>query len=1530
MPEGTLGWQAALGTYHATAEAACEADWQHYQSSRSGSRYIGAFETDSPARRSCSWTSYQYLCPQETGGGIGECGTILPSSADLRCAYRYYPIGDGYCVPLQYSVPEICDPCDGVNFGGTALPLVGNPISLQNGTKLIVANDFSTEDGRFSFTRKYRSKVHGRVLPAFGPSLGLGGNWNYDFALELQLANFTGSPSNPNARLTVSSGDGSAQVFELNAQGQWIAIGGGLFYGGGYQRTTDLVVEYDGQLPASLSAITSGPSQWRFTDRHDAVWVLSSGVGPNPRIARPLSRTSVDGYRWDFAYNSDGSLASITDSFGRTAAFEWRKFYISSLSSVAPRAEAISSITLPDATQLRFTYDPPASGGLDPQTQQISPSDGQVLRLTKVERVQADGTVLDTTSYVHEDPVYPRHVTGSFDHLGQRTATYAYAPVGGFTTLTEGANGADRYTVEYSTSSAYTTTVTYLYAKVTNPLGKETTYRFRRSGPDYRLEQIAGAASANTPATTATSTFYNNVLSSWTDERGQRTNFTRDTKARPGTIVEAALSTDPRTTGSTYDTVLHSEPVTITHEGLTENRTFTSGQLTSVALQDTSGNASLLRSWAYEWSPEGNLLASDGPLPGTIDRVVMTYDASGQLATSTNELGHVTTVGSRDARGAPLSIMDPNGVITEMTYDALGRLLTVTVDPGTEQSLYAMEYDAVGNMTKLTLPMGGWLAYTYDAARRVTRVENDRGEVRDLTLNAMGDPTAETIADASLNLTASSSKTYDELGRLIQSVGGGGQTWSYTYDQVGNLLNTTDARGKQWTQQFDALERLEQATNPELATNGFDHDKLDELTGFTDGRGLQTNRVVDGFGNLLQEANPDSGLTTYSYNDAGWMTGMVDAAGRSITYSYDATGRLTAQQATSPISASQTISYTYDDTTGGNFGIGRLTQVTDPSGSTQFLYDAQGRVIADSRIILGQSYALQYGYDANGAVTSITYPSGHVVEFARASDGLVTGISARASAASAATPIASNIAWLPFGGPLKSLSYGNGLALTHSHDLNHWLTGISLTGVSGAVLDVTYARDANGNVSAVTDTAAAGRNASYSYTDANRLGSASGSWGSDSYTFDANGNRTLASRTTTQGSGSDVATIEATSNRLTEIRDPQGTLARSLGYDAAGELVTQVHADGRSFVYDYDARGRLAGISLNAAPIVSNAYDYLERRVSRTQTSGGISSTVHYIYGDDGLLLAEHDGSTGALLREYIWLEGSLIAIVEGTVAAPAYSYVHTGHLDEPVMVTDAAGQVISSITRDPWGNAILLTGSAELSLGYPGQWHDQEGGLYQNWHRDYDPTLGRYIETDPIGLPGGTNLYAYVDGNPVNAVDPRGLQSVYDIHIWDRSGLDSLGHVMITPSGSNKIILNSYPDPGVLTPFDPAQPQVTKTFEHVARKKGRADWVIKILVPNDAAFLEAAKDHRSRDFWDGFPQGKPNETNCTYGAWDSLMRGGVDLRDGSVFFGQDPWKPKTLATLIGRKLSRGIDGVYRNKKPILPTHLRDSGRMHD
>lgn len=190
--------------------------------------------------------------------------------------------------------------------------------------------------------------------------------------------------------------------------------------------------------------------------------------------------------------------------------------------------------------------------------------------------------------------------------------------------------------------------------------------------------------------------------------------------------------------------------------------------------------------------------------------------------------------------------------------------------------------------------------------------------------------------------------------------------------------------------------------------------------------------------------------------------------------------------------------------------------------------------------------------------------------------------------------------------------------------------------------------------------------------------------------------------------------------------------------------------------YTYDARGRISTVKQGATVAATYLYDFAQHRVASLDAA---AAQVHTLFDDEGHLLAEYDALSNNLLREYVWAGDMVLAMATGAVATPAWSYVTTGHLNEPVMVTNQSAAITSSVTRDPWGNTILIAGTNAIALGYPGQWKDLAGGLYHNWHRDYDPTLGRYLEPDPIGLRGGSNLYGYVGGNPVNLIDPEGTK---------------------------------------------------------------------------------------------------------------------------------------------------------------------------
>jgi len=132
--------------------------------------------------------------------------------------------------------------------------------------------------------------------------------------------------------------------------------------------------------------------------------------------------------------------------------------------------------------------------------------------------------------------------------------------------------------------------------------------------------------------------------------------------------------------------------------------------------------------------------------------------------------------------------------------------------------------------------------------------------------------------------------------------------------------------------------------------------------------------------------------------------------------------------------------------------------------------------------------------------------------------------------------------------------------------------------------------------------------------------------------------------------------------------------------------------------------------------------------------------------------------SAGAPAREYIWLDDMPIAVVaDVNTVTPKLWFVHTDHLNRPIMMTDGTKTKVWEAFWWPYGEAYTLTGPASLDLRFPGQWFQAESGLHYNWHRQYDPKLGRYLEPDPLGMPDGSNRWWYAKNSPLMEVDPEG-----------------------------------------------------------------------------------------------------------------------------------------------------------------------------
>ena len=807
--------------------------------------------------------------------------------------------------------------------------------------------------------------------------------------------------------------------------------------------------------------------------------------------------------------------------------------------------------------------------------------------------------------------------------------------------------------------------------------------------------------------------------------------------------------------------------------------------LLSLALSSALG-ASLThaaeRSWAYTYTALGLIETADGPRTDVSDITRYAYDAQGHLTSVTNALGHVTTLSNFDALGHPQTVVDANSVSSSLTYAPQGWLASIS----TAGSVTSFEHNAVGDITQVTRGDGSSLTYTWDDARRLTAITNNLGEKVEYSLDLMGNRTAQRLKDASNNLTKQNTWVYDELGRLLKSVGAGNQTHKQAYDlndnpTVSTAPLSTDPLDVN-TKAYDALNRLVQNTDRMKGVTSYEYDGQDNLTQVKDPRNVTTNYQYDGLGNLTQLSSPDSGVSTYVHDAAGNVTQKTDARGVVTLYQYDALNRLTKR--TYPANPALNVTYAYDMTTGGNFGIGRLTALQDSGGLIGYRYDARGNLLQQARSLtvatLPKDELLNYAYDNANQLTGIGYPGGFSVTYPRNSAGQVTGVNLTIGSAPASS-IASNLSYLPFG-PLKSLTWGNGIQLNRQYDQDYQLTEQVLGSWKS-----TYSFDANGNIRGREHSLFG--NLNYSYDALDRLTEEKAAATRKAYSYDATGNRkTRLSYTTTAGVEKKVATqtlvTAPDSNRL------QKNGSTVLTLDAAGNTLTQ----STSRTYIYNEQGRLSGVRNPTNPYANYSYNALgQRTLKRVYSSTNPatpSATYSYLYGADGQLLGQVKyGSTGkkTLAQYWIWLDGLPLAGIEqkfasnGSVASSNTYYLHNDHLNTPRQATDASQKLLWSWNSDAFGvgtangdvdgDGIVL----DMPLRFPGQQFDGHSGLNYNYFRDYDPNTGRYVESDPIGLGGGLNTYGYVMGNPLSRIDFWGLAPGDEYPRRDDAGIQAI-----------------------------------------------------------------------------------------------------------------------------------------------------------
>lgn len=1116
----------------------------------------------------------------------------------------------------------------------------------------------------------------------------------------------------------------------------------------------------------------------RPNGHHDAL-VLSGTTGIYISLSGAAIHVQQSGTNWiatlkdgsSEVYNANGQLTQLIDPHGLTTTVSYNS------------NSQLSAVTGPFGHMLQFWYD------TSNRISTVTEPDG-VSVITYSYDSNNNLTLIaypDTTTrqYLYEDTSLPNNLTGIIDEDNSRFMTAAYDDSTGAVASSQDGTGTgtnNPVSIVYSANGAV----------VTDGLGGTETYNFTND-PGF--------------APRATSFSHNNLTQTYTvppgvadfqrrvtqkiDANGNVTNYSYDTDHLTS-MTEAVGTPQSRTTAYQYLSPLSALPTLITEPLKQTAYVYYPGtnDVETKTVTDTTVTPNVSRTWTYHYYANGQLESVDGPRTDVSDVTTYAYyicttgSQCGQIETITNALGQVTTFNTYNADGQPLTITDPNGVLITLSYDARQRVASRQV--GTEKTSFS--YYPSGLLQQVTMPDGSFVQYVYDSAHRLTDITDGLGNHIHYTLDKMGNHTAEQAYDPSGTLARTRSWVYNSLNELYQMIDAAGTaavTTTYGDDANGNLNSVAAPLARNTTDQYDALNRLIQMTDPENGITHYGYDANDHLTSVTDPMGFQTSYTRDGFGDVVKQVSPDSGTTTFTYDSAGNVATKTDARGQTGTYSYDALNRVTQI-----LYADQTQTFVYDNCT---YGKGRLCQITDNSGSTSWTYTFDGRVAGKTQSGGGEAWTVQYGYNTAGQLTSETLPSGAVVNYTYGNNQ-VTGVSVtwnNNGTGSVTQPIVVNATYDPFGAVNGwTWGWGDATPMTIARDEDGRVSAIT-----SSLVQLSYSYDAASRVTEIQDLIDDyDGTRSYQYDPMDRVSEQVTHYSPSTTTFhyDLDGNITSRSGATNAIFSYSAQGSQQTNNQLSQMTDAGQWFNRTYQYDPAGNETS----DGVNG-YTYNDAGRLATASIFGAPPDTIYYNALGQRVHAV-SSGEFQDDEHYVYDEARHLIGQYQVSAGTILpeQETIWLGDIPVATLQG---GPVYDVNgnYTGWQEQLLRVyTDAqhfprrlsyafnvSGVAPSQQYSWEWNvaGADVFGFGADFSLSdlsvptyeqymgysvrFPGQFNPviaNDGGntgLYSNGFRDYDPLTGRYVESDPIGLKGGSySTYLYAAANPIQFIDPFGL----------------------------------------------------------------------------------------------------------------------------------------------------------------------------
>ena len=910
------------------------------------------------------------------------------------------------------------------------------------------------------------------------------------------------------------------------------------------------------------------------------------------------------------------------------------------------------------------------------------------------------------------------------------------------------------------------------------------------SGTQYSYPDSVVRGPSGGPQFTTSATYNTDfgLATSATDENNQVTPFQYDKMMRLTQTTlppQGGVSVQLKTA---FDDSVLSPTVTSStaNSNNTGNTVSTFDGLGHVTQVDSKDGSSLISSVKYTYDQIWRRTQASNPF--TTDTPVYTtiaYDGLSRVKQVTRPSGGYTQY---QYSGNSVLITDPAGKQRKNFADALGRLIEVD-EPGWGDALPSHGSVFIDGFEQSTcLLVDGCFSqfdYTYDFGSVSITVNSSTKTVGystfstpstvavDLANAINGDsgyPVTASVSGSTVYLTAKqggASTNYTLSSSAASGDPGDFGMPSFTGTPSGSTLS-----GGQ-----DAVLQSSPSINRPLMTT-YGYDTLDDLISVSQAAmqlfnggpvaGQQRSYSYDSLRRLTSSTTPESGtVTSYYLKNDGVSTcagdpllvcRIQDARGivKTLTYN-DGINRLTGVSYSDGVTPS--VTYTYDTGGAAAFALTRLTSISEGANSQTLTYDNFGRVTQVDNVIDSNHYAVGYGYNLLSQLTSITYPSGRLVNQTPASIGRLASISSGGPQylGSPSYNAAGETLGFTLGNGVQSqFTYNDHLKLATLRyfkgsseilNLGYDYTSTTVPGNNGQIQAVHY-YTSNGPPK-IEDTT---KSELFSYDPWTRLNAAqtgtvsasiAGTW-SLQWGYDRLGNRLtqyLAGGNLPNGIGQPSLTFDPATNRI-----------NGYCFDSAGNLTDTGSCPTGTHLYTFDGANRLSKI--NGGPPTYTYFGPL-----RIKKLVGTTTTT-YIYSGSKPI-AEYVNGSSTPSAEYIYAGGQLLVTIAGT----STTYHHPDHLSNRAE-TDASGTVppLRTYGHFPFGETWYETGTTDKwkFTSYEGDSGTGETGLDYAMFRDYSSGLGRFMSPDllsgHIGTPQSLNGYSYTVNEPIDLVDPMGL----------------------------------------------------------------------------------------------------------------------------------------------------------------------------